>query len=84
MRDQRFYKKDVFYKDRSDFREGDSAHDQVKATRAYVKDYSLKHKVVVEWDMNQDSVSDRICVLSVGGNKAVVDWEELLRAGRFI
>lgn len=84
MRDQRLYKKDVFYKDRSQLSEGESARDQTKATRSYIKDYSLKHKVVIEWDMTQDAINDRMCILRVGDNKAVVDWEEILRAGRFI
>lgn len=84
MRSKRLQKKDVWYKDRSQMREQDSASDQVKSTRSYIKDYSLKNKVVLEWDMNKDSIEDRMCVLTIGTNKAVVDWEELLRAGRFV
>lgn len=84
MRNAKYYKKDVFYKDRTQLKEQDSASAQHKSTKAYIKDYSLKHKVSVEWDMNQDSIDDRICVLTVGDNRAIVDWEEVLRAGRFV
>ena len=84
MRDQRYQKKDQWYKDRSQLEEGDSAFTQHKATKAWVKDYSLKHKVSVEWDMTQDSIDDRICLLRVGDNIAVVDVEELHRAMRFV
>lgn len=75
---------DENYKDRSHLRDGDSAFDQYKATRAYIKDMSLKHKVYVEWDMSKESIDDRICKLTVGDNTVVVDVEEILRAIRFV
>lgn len=84
MRSERLQKKDQFYKDRSQLREGDSATTQHKSNKSYVKDYSLKHNVTIEWDMNQDSIDDRICVLRVGDNAAVIDVEELMRAVRFV
>jgi hypothetical protein len=84
MRDMRYDRKDEDYKDRSQLREGDSAFAQHKATKAWVKDYSLKQRVSVEWDMNQDSINDRMCILRVGNNSAVIDKEELYRAMRFL
>lgn len=84
MRSQRLSKKDHFYKDRTQLREGDSVFTQHKANKAYVKDYSLKHKVTLEWDMTQESKDDRILVLDVGGHRAVIDAEELMRAMRFV
>ena len=83
MRSRNRQQKDTWYKDRSDLRESDSAFKQHKATKAYVKDYSLKHKVSVEWDMTQDSIDDRICIVKIGNNSAVIDVEELQRAVRF-
>lgn len=80
----RIIKKDEFYKDRSHLRENDSAFDQHKATRADIKDFSLKHKVWVEWDMTQDSRDDRMVRLHVGDNVVLVDAEELMRAVRFV
>jgi hypothetical protein len=84
MRSERFQKKDVWYKDRSQLRESDSAFNQHKATKAYLKDYSMKHKIVIEWDMNQDSIDDRMCIIRVGNNSAVIDVEEFMRAVRFV
>lgn len=75
---------DENYKDRSRLRDGDSAFDQHKATRAYIKDLSLKHKAYVEWDMSRESIDDRICKLTVGDSTVVVDVEEILRAIRFV
>ena len=83
MRDRHYQKKDEWYKDRSILREGDSAFEQAKNNKAYVKDYSLQNRVTVEWDMTQDSIDDRICILRVGDNTAIIDVEELLRAVRF-
>lgn len=83
MRDAAHYKKDEYYKDRSALFEGDSAVTQHKSTKSYIKDYSMKHKVTLEWDISQDAMDDRICVLTVDDYKVVVDWEEILRAGRF-
>jgi hypothetical protein len=84
MRSRNRQKKDTWYKDRSQLREGDSATDQHRATKAYVKDYSLKHKVSIEWDLSQDAIDDSICILRIGNNMAVVDSEELQRATRFV
>ena len=84
MRSRNRQQKDIWYKDRSQLREGDSATQQHKSNKAYVKDYSLKHKVSVEWDMNQNSIDDRICIVRIGNNSAVIDVEELQRAVRFV
>lgn len=84
MRKQSHQEKDEFYKDREGFREGLSATDQHGSHRGVVKDYSLKHQVSVEYDMNDDSIRDRILVLKVDDYKVVLDWEELMRVGRFV
>lgn len=76
--------KDEYYKDRSLLRENDSAFRQHKANKAYIKDFSLKHKVSVEWDMNQESIDDRICVLRIDELAVIIDVEELQRAVRFV
>ncbi len=76
--------KDEFYKDRSLLRESDSAFRQHKANKAYIKDLSLRHKVSIEWDMNQESIDDRICVLRIDELAVIIDVEELQRAVRFV
>lgn len=80
----RTIKRDEFYKDREHLRDNDSAFDQHKATKAFIKDLSLKHKVWVEWDLSQDSRDDRICILHIDDYKVVVDSEEVMRAVRFV
>ena len=83
MRSQRLSRKDEWYKDRSILREGDSASDQSRASKAYIKDYSLKHRVTVEWDISPDAVDDRILLLKVDNYTVVIDHDELLRSIRF-
>lgn len=76
--------KDEFYKDRSLLRETESAFEQHKASKAYVKDLSLKHKVSIEWDMNQESIDERICILRIDDIAVIIDVEELQKAVRFV
>jgi len=84
MRSERRVQKDEWYKDRSNLREQDSATVQSRANKAFIKDYSLKHKVSIEWDMTPDSINDRICILRVDDYAAVIDHDEILRALRFV
>lgn len=76
--------KDGWDKDRAELRETESAWVQHKATRGVLKDYSLKHKVTIEYDMNEESVRDRMFVLRIDDYRVILDYEELLRIGRFI
>jgi len=65
-------------------REMDDTKTQSKKTSAVIKDYSLQHRVTMEWDMNQDSKKDLMFKLTVGGNTVILDWEEIQRYGRWI
>ncbi len=65
-------------------RDTEAAHRQVRKPRSEIKDYSLKHRVIMEWDMNQESTKDRMFILTVGDNKVILDWQEVIKAGRFI
>lgn len=84
MRSERLQQKDTWYKDRSILKESDSVYVAHQSNKSYIKDYSLKHKVSIEWDMNQDSINDRICLLKIDDYSVVVDVEELMKAVRFV
>lgn len=84
MRDRHFMQKDEWYKDRSELREGASAVTQHKSNRGVLKDYSLKHRVSIEYDLNEDSVRDRMFLLKIDDYTVLIDYEEFLRIGRFI
>lgn len=71
-------------KDMGVLRDTESAKSQLHKPRAELKDYSLKNRVTMEWDLNQDSVRDRMFRITVGNEIAILDWEEVLKAGRFI
>jgi hypothetical protein len=71
-------------KDMIALRETLSAKKQRWTPRANLKDYSLKHKVTMSWDLNEDAARDQIFKLDVGGNIVYLDWEEVLKAGRFV
>ena len=76
--------KDEWYVDRSALREQDSAFKQHKATKTHIKDYSMKHVVEVLWDMNQDSIDDRMLILRVDDKEVLLSHDELLRSVRFV
>ncbi len=75
---------DPFYVDRSDLDEQDRPWVQHKQSRGVLKDYSLKHKVSIEYDMNDDSIKGRIFKLKIDDYEVVLSYEEFLRIGRFI
>lgn len=84
MRSQRLKQIDPYMKDRSELREGDRAWLQHKQSRGVLKDYSLQHQVSIEYDLNDDSIRDRIFKLKIDDYEVVLDYEEFLRIGRFI
>lgn len=75
---------DPYYQERSELDEGYKPSIQAKATRASVKDYSLKHNVSLEWDMNDDTIRNRIFKLKIDDYEVTLSWEEMLRTGRWI
>lgn len=75
---------DPFYIDRSDLDEQDRAWLQHKNSRGVLKDYSLKHKVSIEYDLNPDTIANRIFKLKIDDYSVILSYEEFLRIGRFI
>jgi len=71
-------------KDMVKLRETEWAKRQAKQPLAHLKDYSLKHRVTLEWDMNDDSKRDQMFIIRIGDKRAVLDYEEFLKAARFI
>ena len=75
------YSKD---KDIVKLRETEWAKTQAKQPFATIKDYSLKHRVTIEWDMNDEARRDQMFKIKIGNTVAVLDYEEFQRAARFI
>lgn len=71
-------------KDMSVIRDTWSAVEQKAIPYTQLKDYSLSHRVIMEWDLNEDATRERIFKLTVGDNVVLLDWEEMMKAGRFI
>ena len=71
-------------KDMSVLREGDAARTQHKKKGGVIKDYSQKHRITVEWDLNEDAIRDKMFRLNVGGNEVIVDAEEMMRYLRWV
>lgn len=71
-------------KDMSVLREGDETRIQRSRKRGSLRDYSLQHKVEVQWDLNEEAKRDRMFKLRVDDYEVILDWEEVLRYGRWI
>lgn len=55
-----------------------------KISRAELRDYESLKKVVLEWDLNQDAVRDRMFRITIGKETAVLDYEQFLHYSRLI
>ena len=71
-------------KDMSVLRERDSAYVEHKLTSGILRDYSLQHRVEMQWDLNVDAQRDRIFRLKVDNLEVLLDAEEVLRMIRWV
>lgn len=65
-------------------REGESVWDQRRNDHALLRDYSMKHRVVMSWDLNDEARRDRIFKLKIDDYEVLLDYEEFLRSARMI
>lgn len=65
-------------------REGDQTKVQKEKRHGVLKDYTLQHRVEIRWDMNDESIRDRMFILKVGDNEVILDAEELHRYLRWV
>jgi hypothetical protein len=71
-------------KDMSVLREGDATVKQSKQTRGVLRDYSLNHRVEMQWDLNEETQRDMMFKLIIDDIEVILDWEEMMRYGRWI
>jgi hypothetical protein len=71
-------------KNQDQLRNTNDALTQRQTPYTEIKDYNLTHTVRMEWDLNRDAQQERMFKLSIGDNEVILDWEEVLKAGRFI
>ena len=84
MREMRLRDGQLTTKDMSVLKENQSAVDQHGANRDVLKDYSMKHRVEVIWDLNEDSKRDFMFQLKIDDYTVVLDKEEVLRVLRWV
>lgn len=51
---------------------------------ARLLNYSTSHKVEIFWGMNENMVADRMFVIKVGDNEAILNAEEMRRFLRWV
>ncbi len=71
-------------KDLIQMREGDKAQKQRDRKQGELRDFSMQHDVRVYWDLNKDSIRDRIFKLSIDGVEVLLDAEQMSRYVRWI
>lgn len=71
-------------KDMSVIREGDQTRTQKEKAHASVRDYSLQHRVEVQWDLNDEAIRDQMFRLKIDDYEVILDAEELMRYLRWV
>lgn len=71
-------------KDMSVLREADQTKVQRDRRRGVLRDYSLEHRVEVQWDLNDDAQRDTIFKLVIDDYEVLLDAEELMRYLRWV
>lgn len=78
------YDGDLTTKDMSVLREMDDTKSQMEKRVGTVKDYSLKHRIAITWDLNEEATQDRMVKLTFDDQVAIIDAEELQRYLRWV
>lgn len=84
MRTYKLKDGEVTGKDMSVMRENDKTKEQHQKTTYELRDYSLKHKVRIERDLNADATRDLIFRLIVDETEVLLDAEQVGRIIRWI
>lgn len=75
---------DMTDKDMSTLREADQAKEQRDKARGELRDYSLQHRVEMRWDMNEESIRDKMFILQVDDVEVILDAEQVMRYIRWV
>lgn len=75
---------EVTAKDMSVMRESDNTRNQHEATHYQLRDYSLKHRVHIYRDLNEEANRDMVFRLVVDDYEVLLDAEQVMRAVRWV
>lgn len=65
-------------------READETRVQRERKMGNLKDYSLRHRVTIAWDLNEEAKRDMMVKLTVDDQEVILDAEDLLRYLRWV
>ena len=71
-------------KDMTVLREGDETRVQRNQKMGNLKDYSMKHRVTVSWDLNDDAKRDLMFKLRIDDVEVILDAEDMMKYLRWI
>lgn len=72
-------------KDMDPLKEADAARKQRDLAHGVLRDYSLRHKVEMRWDLNEDAKRDQIFELRIDDDTVVLlDAEQFQRYLRWV
>lgn len=71
-------------KDMSVLREGDETRIQRSQKMGNLKDYSLQHRVTIQWDLNEEAKRDLMVRLTIDDQEVILDSEDLMRYLRWV
>lgn len=65
-------------RDVKNLRNKDSITEMMKRGSAKITDQSLNHEILVEWELNEMAVRDKIFKLTIDDKEVYIDYEEWL------
>lgn len=71
-------------KDMTVLREADATKTQRDKGHGVIRDYGLNHRIELRWDLNDEAIRDKMCILVVDDMEMIIDSEELMRLLRWV
>jgi hypothetical protein len=65
-------------KDMGVIRETEGFRTALTKSNAFLKDYGRGALVMLKWDLNEEAIRDRMFIIKINDEEAVIDLEELL------
>jgi len=75
---------DLTEKEMQVLREMEQTKDQRDRLNGNIKDYSLRHRVEVRWDLNDEAKRERMFRLLIDDYEVILDAEEMMRYLRWV
>lgn len=78
------FQEDMMYGKKAYKRTDRDTIDERDQKGAYLHDLGSKHRVIIEWDLNQQAMEDQVFKLTIGKNEAYLSATEIQKYLRWV